>query len=252
MSIDNLFLDPESRRPFEFNQAVADVFDNMLNRSVPFYSNILDQIVGFTDYYLKHSNLLSKMADDTLLSGTKNSVTLIDLGCSTGALARRLIERQLDLNYIGVDSSVPMIKKAMSLASNSIQFRVSDIRDLDSFSAVDIIVCNLVLQFVSVDERQQLLERFFHNLPSGGMLIVVEKVHHYNSEIQAQYLSMFRDFKQNNGYSMDEILNKEQSIQGVLISQTESWYEEQLKTIGFSNVDTFFKWCNFVGLIAIK
>ena len=43
---DTLFATPMETSPFEFNAQVADVFDNMIQRSVPGYNFLLDVISG--------------------------------------------------------------------------------------------------------------------------------------------------------------------------------------------------------------
>ena len=73
MGRDNIFLDKHTKSSFEFNDTVANVFDDMLNRSVPFYRQILLQI----------SQLIS-------------SPTMIyDLGCSLGGLIPFLKSKSL-------------------------------------------------------------------------------------------------------------------------------------------------------------
>ena len=44
----------EIDKKFEFDEAVASVFDDMLNRSVPFYDEVLNLTVYFALKYLKN------------------------------------------------------------------------------------------------------------------------------------------------------------------------------------------------------
>ena len=80
---------------FAFNDRVAEVFDDMLNRSVPYYRAVID---GMAQLLACH-----------LTAGA----TICDLGCSTGTtlleLARRLPEFQL--RYIGIDNAPAMLEK---------------------------------------------------------------------------------------------------------------------------------------------
>ena len=66
---------------FEFNQRVADVFDDMVSRSVPFYGEIHRILVDLTNYIF-----------------TKTTTPVIyDLGCSTGTtlsiLSKKIAEQ---------------------------------------------------------------------------------------------------------------------------------------------------------------
>ena len=96
MNKDKLFKSGTIPEDFTFNDKVAEVFDDMLNRSVPYYSGVIDGIAGL----LRHQTL-------------KNH-TVYDLGCSTGTtlleLARRLPE--MNCQFIGIDNAPAMINKA--------------------------------------------------------------------------------------------------------------------------------------------
>ncbi|HNA79534.1 MAG TPA: hypothetical protein PKY99_08780, partial [Turneriella sp.] len=72
---DEIFKRPGSgKTPFEFNAQVAEVFDDMVSRSVPFYREVL--------------RMTAELAHDFYQPGTQ----IYDLGCSTGALAHALAE----------------------------------------------------------------------------------------------------------------------------------------------------------------
>ena len=53
------------KKQFEFDEKVASVFDDMLNRSVPFYENVIDLI------------------SDLVIKNSKENHIITDLGCST-------------------------------------------------------------------------------------------------------------------------------------------------------------------------
>ena len=84
--------------PFEFNEDVAMVFDDMVSRSVPFYNEV-------------HSIILDVI--DRTYSG---SGTIVDLGCSTATticlMDKHLANSQKSPKFIGVDSSEAMVVKA--------------------------------------------------------------------------------------------------------------------------------------------
>src|SRR5210317_545413 len=100
MERDTLFENKTPAEKFEFNERVADVFDDMLDRSVPFYSQVIE--------------MSAEILGRTLQSGD----TVYDLGCSTGtmliALARKLESENLD--FVGIDNSSAMLDKALRKA----------------------------------------------------------------------------------------------------------------------------------------
>ena len=84
---------------FKFTQTVADAFDDMVNRSVPFYEEAQTAAI----------NLAVKLIN-------KNH-TILDLGCSTGTTLINLNKILTKKNknkykFIGIDNSVPMIEIA--------------------------------------------------------------------------------------------------------------------------------------------
>ena len=81
--------------PFEFNQGVADVFDDMAIRSIPNYSE-LQQIIS------------------EIVQVRYTSVgTIYDLGCSTGNTIYNILKKlhSTDVKIIGIDSSQAMCNK---------------------------------------------------------------------------------------------------------------------------------------------
>ena len=234
MKKDNLFEEPVQR--FSFNKDVAEVFDDMLNRSVPFYSNILKQIAQVSSWVIKKNE----------------NKRVYDLGCSTGALVPFLKQELSSIQYTGIDASMEMIEIAKQKQTEGIDFFVKDIMTIESFDQPAIIICNLVLQFIPIMDRLKLLHLFYEQLPTNGALIIVEKIRHNNDDIQSFYTNSFHQFKLSNGYSMNEILNKQQSLNGVLLPETNEFYINNLQNIGFNITEPFFKWYNFSAHLAVK
>ena len=85
-----------------------------------------------------------------------------------------------------------------------------------------------------------------------GVLFLVEKINFKDKKMQSVARNVYHNFKSKNGYSMDEILNKENALNDVLIPQTLFENQSLLEKAGFSYVSTFFQWMNFVGFIAKK
>ncbi len=65
-SKDTLFNIDSVEEDFVFNERVVEVFDDMLDRSIPFYKEVIGSAARLLDIYLN--------TDDTVY----------DLGCSTG------------------------------------------------------------------------------------------------------------------------------------------------------------------------
>lgn len=95
---DKVFSKPILKQ-FEFDESVALVFDDMLNRSVPFYQETLD----LTIFYI------SELLDD--------GATVLDLGCSTANTLINLDKRSpKSFHLVGIDNSAAMLNQARSKA----------------------------------------------------------------------------------------------------------------------------------------
>jgi tRNA (cmo5U34)-methyltransferase len=63
---------------------------------------------------------------------------------------------------------------------------------------------------------------------------------------------MHHEFKEGHGYSKMEIAKKRDALENVLIPLKLSQTSVLIREAGFTDVDIFFKWNNFAGLIALK
>jgi len=239
MSRDDIFENEKLKADFQFNDRVAEVFDDMLNRSVPNYQ----QVIG--------------MAAQLLARFLKKGDSVYDLGCSTGTtlieLARRLTD--LDLAFTGVDNSAAMIAKAALKAEmyskQQIKFVECDIREYEMEGAGAVIL-NYTLQFVRPMVRADFLKKVYRSLRPGGVLIVSEKIISHDPQLNRSFIDFYLDFKRTQGYSEIEITKKREALEHVLIPFSIEENRELLTQAGFASVETFFQWFNFVSLVAVK
>jgi tRNA (cmo5U34)-methyltransferase len=228
-------------KQFQFDENVASVFDDMLLRSVPFYQENINLIIQIIEKFIHKNN--------------ENYTTILDLGASTGSLLLE-IERKIsqNLNLIGVDNSKAMIQQAQKkiLALNSkIKLIEGDILKID-FPKANIIILNYTLQFIRPIEREELLKKISNSLAPNGILILTEKVITKNSKLNKILTDIYYKFKKQNGYSDYEIVQKREALENVLIPYTEDENRILLNKVGFTVIETVFKWINFTTFIAIK
>jgi tRNA (cmo5U34)-methyltransferase len=240
MSRDEIFKKGEVTREFQFDGKVADVFDDMLNRSVPCYRMVIEMI----------SSLFSQF----LCPGDH----VYDLGCSTGQtlveLARDLAG--LDLKFTGIDNSPAMISKAIHKAemfslTDRLDFREDDITTL-GISNAGAVIMNYTVQFIRPVQRQDFLSRIHKALRPGGVLILSEKVLCQDPDLNRAFIDFYLDFKRKNGYSETEISRKREALENVLVPFSIKENLELLENAGFANSETFCQWFNFASIVAIK
>ena len=111
--------------------------------------------------------------------------------------------------------------------------------------------CLPTLQFINIKDRKRILNKIYNQLNDGGALFVVEKVRTDIPLIHDIYNDLYYDFKRENLVDK-EILDKNQSLRGVMKPITVEDNLSLIKEAGFSKVDIFSKYLNFTGFIAIK
>jgi len=239
MRKDTLFQNGNSKKNFAFDEQVAEVFDDMVNRSVPLYRTVIEAT----------AQILNQRPGSKL--------TLYDLGCSTGTTLLELsrLLREHELRLIGIDNAPAMLerarrKAAMFSKSDIISFRKGDISNCP-LSDAEVILCNYTLQFTPPATRRKLVERFFEALPEGGLLIISEKVAP-QSQFEESFINIYHDFKRRQGYSELEIAAKREALENVLIPFTTEENIAILRQAGFEQVEIFSKWFNFASFVALK
>ncbi len=241
MKRDQVFESTASRgSDFVFTREVAEVFDDMLLRSVPFY--VEQQLV------------ITELAKKFYLPGTR----VYDLGSSTGTtlihIAQELKAQQPRL--IGYDNSAPMVEKATARIKEQglerlIEVRCGDINEAELTQASFVTLC-WTLQFVRPLQREPLIRRIYEGLAEGGALIITEKVLTNSSDMNRLFIELYYDFKKRNGYSDTEIIRKREALENVLIPYRVDENRALFRRAGFQIIEPFFQWYNFAGFLCVK
>ena len=240
MNHDRIFQDPARKAAdFSFNEETAEVFEDMLDRSVPGYREIQRMIV--------------ELAGDFAVDDTN----VYDLGCSTGITLRNLDKLERRVRLIGVDSSAAMLTKAeRAFEQSPLRHPYTLVcRNLNEGMQVEdasVVVMSLTLQFVRPLYRERALSGICEGLLPDGALILVEKVTGEDSLLSRLFIGHYHEFKQRNGYSETEIAKKREALENVLLPYRLNENIELLRAAGFRAVEVFFTWSNFAGLLAVK
>lgn len=237
---DRYFAQPFERvTPFSFNAEVAEVFDDMVTRSVPLYRENQQLTVDLLSRLLK-----------------KNDV-VYDLGCSTGTVLYLLGQalKPMDLQLIGLDASAPMVEKARlklkAFGLKNAEIEKADITQVP-FLPCGAVVMNYTLQFLPVEARLPLLKKIYASLRPGGVLLLAEKIQTDAPGLQELVTDTYYDFKGHNGYSELEIAQKREALENVLIPLTPTQQTELLREAGFGPVEMLLRWGPFATFLAVK
>ncbi len=238
---DRIFADQrEAIADFRFGADVAQVFDDMLSRSVPFYGEI--------------QRMVTELAQDIVVPGSN----VYDLGCSTGT-TMLMLDSALpqDVNFVGIDDSRDMLVKCEDKlrehgVKRKITLECTDLHTSVELKDASLATMVLTLQFLRPLHRERLIADIYKGLRENGGLILVEKVLGEDSHFNRLFIKHYYDYKRRNGYSETEIAQKREALENVLIPYKLLENRELLLRAGFRYVDVFFKWYNFCGIVAIK
>jgi len=234
--IDKVFSKPISKQ-FEFDEEVASVFDDMLDRSVPFYKQMQKLSISFANSFLKENS------------------KVYDLGCSTASTLIELAKNsKYKLDLVGIDNSKAMLEQASKKAKAfgvKIEFLNEDIFDIELKNA-KVVFSNYTLQFIRPLSREKLVKKIYNSLENKGAFIFSEKLVSQNSFLNKQLIDKYYSFKKTQGYSEFEIAQKREALENVLIPYTEDENKKMIKDAGFKHCETIFKYLNFALFIAIK
>lgn len=230
---------------WEFNEAVANCFDNMLERSIPLYDVMRKSVAN--------------LAFTSISSSNKQTFSILDIGRSNGIMIDELLNRfDGNGNFVGCDVSEPMLEKAKykfldRIISGQIKIEKCDLRYDFPDGFFDVVTSILSIQFTPIEHRQSIIQKIYDSLsPKDGCFLMVEKVLENTDVLNKYFVKNYYDLKYKNGYSKEQIDRKRLSLEGVLVPVTNDWNIDLLKQAGFRQIDVFWRWMNFVGYIAIK
>ena len=230
---------PLENGPFVFDTQVAEVFNDMIQRSVPGYGFLLDVITILAQNY-----------------GQPNS-QCYDLGCSLGTTTLRLRQNlPASCHVIGIDNSAAMVSRCEhNMASNnsqaSYEIRQQNIQDAKIQNAC-LVILNFTLQFIEDQQRQVILNSIYAGMKPGGVLLLAEKLCFSCPQQQDLQTNLYHDFKRLQGYSDLEVAQKRAALENVLIPNTLEQHHQRLETSGFKQIEICMQCLNFAALLAFK
>ncbi len=233
---DKVFAQKISKK-FEFDEAVASVFDDMLSRSVPFYDDVRKLVISL------------------ILAEEKEGMRVVDLGSSTAKFLLDLhSKKSVNMRLKGLDNSQAMLDRAMQKCQAfgaNIELELADMLEY-KYANEDVIVANYTLQFIRPIQRLELIKRLYNGLSNDGIFIFSEKVVFEDKVLDKQMIDIYYEYKKEQGYSEYEIAQKREALENVLIPFTIKENIQMCKDAGFSKIETVFQWANFVTFIAKK
>ena len=224
---------------WQFNFSNAKSFEEHIERSVPDYALGHDLIVNLSQFFLFEGSVC------------------IDIGSTTGNLITKIIKNNTkdNINFIAIEPEKKMVK----LHNKSInKKKLKNIKILNNtfenciIPKSDLIISHYTIQFIKQSRRPKIFKKIYKSLNSGGAFIFFEKILGNNSKFETIFNSLLFDFKKQNKFTSEEILNKSRSLRGVMEPTKDIENLNFLKKAGFSKIQTIHQKINFKGYLCIK
>ena len=214
----------------EYFEAEAHEFDSIIVKIIPYYDQMIQVLIDSVQFI------------------TYDNIRIIDLGCGTGSIAKKLADKFPNSKIVCLDIASKMIEIAKYKLQDykNTEFIVGDFSKIDFHEQFDVVVSSLALHHIQTDnEKKEFYTRIYSILTNSGQFINADVVLATTDYQQAINMSRWIDYM-NKSVSMEEILNK--WIPGHKTEDRPSKLMDQLKwleDIGFKNIDVLWKYYNF-------
>jgi len=214
----------------EHFETEAFEFDSQIIKIIPYYEQMITALI------------------DSVQFEPFAAIRIIDLGCGTGTVAKRLGDKFPNSTIVCLDISSKMIEIAkykMSGRKNT-EFIVGDFSKIEFKEPFDVVVSSLALHHIQTDEeKKEFYTKIYKVLTNSGQFLNADVVLATTDYQQNINMNRWIDYM-NKSVPMDEIqqrwlpAHKTEDRPSILMNQLK-WLDE----IGFENVDVIWKYYNF-------
>ena len=154
-------------QPFTFAQR-AEGFDTHIDLSIRGYSNLIDDVLKFSEYFVE---------DDT---------NVVDIGCSTGKMLRAMIDQNTfskNATYVGIELEKQFVAGWELEKTENLHFLNEDVRDFN-FDNCSFVSSIFTLMFMPPHQREMVIRNVYNGLNSGGAFVFSEKTMADSAKVQ--------------------------------------------------------------------
>ena len=221
---------------WQFTPAVANVFDEHVRASVPFYDDIQKAVAETADWLLPQNGLVA------------------DLGCSTGNTDLAILHRHKDRipTFACYDESPEMLSKAVAaigaLSGGRVAHHITDLRDGQlNHENADMTLLLFVLQFLPAPAtRLTVLTAAREHAAPTGALVVAEKIRVTDTRWAEIATDISHDYKAEAGVTDTAIRAKARALRGVLHPYPLDVTTSLIREAGWHAPDVLFRWHQWV------
>ena len=218
------------------------------------FARVYDEFMDQTPYDEWLENILTVFDR----YGIKDDASILDLGCGTGKMARRLAKKGYEVT--AVDNSMDMLEVAASEEDDGILYVLQDMISLELPKKVDAVVsiCDCMNYILEMDDLREVFTRVKRFLKEDGVFMFDMNSHYKYKEILA--CNTFAEDREDASFIWDNFYDEEDRINEYQLSlfiQNEqgtynkyeelhlqkAYEEEEIKKLlfeaGFKNVSVY-------------
>ncbi len=208
----------------------AGEFDQIILKLIPYYREMISALITAIPFE------------------ASAKIKVIDLGCGTGSIAKKVKETYPNAQVTCVDIAENMIETAKKKLSaySDVRYQVSDFYQFHFSDTYDAVISSLALHHLLTDgDKQDFYSKIFKALSPGGIFYNADVVLASSSRLQDAYMRQWKEFM-GRSVSQQEIEEKwiptykEEDRPARLMDQL-VWLDE----IGFVDTDVVWKFYNF-------
>jgi SAM-dependent methyltransferase len=141
----------------------------MHNNPTPKRFDLLYRLGGGDPWRTENAPYEERKRDDLLSLLKPRYARILDAGCGTGTLTRKLAERG---PVLGVDASEVAIGHAQAHKMDGADYRSGDLRSVEIPGGCDLVVASEVLYYLRPEDREAVIGRLAESLQPGGHFVV--------------------------------------------------------------------------------
>jgi tRNA (cmo5U34)-methyltransferase len=208
----------------------AHEFDEIVRRNIPYYEQMVDALVAALPF------------------DRNGEIHVIDLGCGTGTIAKRIKDNYPRARLTCVDIAGEMLRVAESKlgTGKDVRYQLANFEVYEFDATYDAVVSSLALHHLITDNDKIVFYRkIFECLSPDGLFYNADVVLGSSPRLQEHYIAKWREFMLRQ-IPAEEIEHKwlpkyyDEDRPAVLIDQLH-W----LREIGFAQIDVLWKYYNF-------
>jgi tRNA (cmo5U34)-methyltransferase len=201
------------------------------------YDRLIPKLIPY--YQEQHTLLLNLIPFQS-----SDRFKALDLGCGTGILSHLILENFPQATVVSLDMTENML---VACQENLLTYRERSLLQLGNFatddlgSEYDLVVSGLAIHHLDNEAKQNLFQRLFSAMNSGGLLLIRDVVTGATAKLTQQYEQLWRNYIKANGeddrYWFQKYL--EEDIPAAVEEQIQ-W----LKEAGFTEVGCHWRYFN--------